>query len=81
MTDPMLDISHLTGKDKIVSYAEKLIVKDHINKIDAELEFNPKVEQQASSGYLSSLKSKLWKSKKRQGDRSDYIKVTIYKAS
>jgi len=42
--DPMLDISHLTSKDKIVSYAEKMIIKDHINKIDAEIEYNPKVE-------------------------------------
>ena len=53
------------------------IVKDHINRIEAEIIYNPA----PSGGYLKSLKSKLWGGSSKPKMLPDTIQIIIYQTA
>eukprot|EP00347_Sterkiella_histriomuscorum_P017855 403347716 len=75
ITDPTIQISGLTYGDRIHNYIGNAIYRDEVNKIEAEIIYNPT----ESTGYLSSLKSKWWSSKKQP--LTDIIEVRISQVS
>ena len=74
ITDPSIEISGLTYGDRIHNYIGNAKYTDHLNKLEAEVTYNPK---ESGSGYFSNIKSKWWSGKKQQ--LTDLIDVKIYK--
>lgn len=55
--DPTIELSGLTYGDRVHNYVGVSKITDHINRIEAEIIYNPKA---SDSGYFKSFKSKLW---------------------
>ena len=59
--DPNIELSGLTYGDRIHNMVGVAKITDHINRIEAEVVYNPKT---SDASYLSSFKKKLWGSSK-----------------
>jgi hypothetical protein len=70
--DPNIEISGLTYGDRVHNMQGSLIIIDHINKLEAEVIYNP----QQTKGVLKSFRNKLWKSTNAVLP-TDYISIII----
>lgn len=61
--DPNIEISNLTGSEKLHNMVGQMIITDHINKLEAVITYNPKPE--GGTSVFKSLKNKLLKSGNR----------------
>ncbi len=72
--DPTIEISNLTGSERIHNMMGQMVITDHINKLEAVITYNPKPE--GGSSVFKSLKNKFMKSG-QQGQLSDYFTIAI----
>lgn len=73
--DPNIEISNLTGNERVHNLIGQMIITDHINKLEAVVTYNPKPE--GSSGMFQSLKNKF----KKQTQLSDALQIQIFQKS
>ena len=58
--DPNIEISNLTGTERIHNMMGQMVITDHINKLEAVITYNPKPE--GGTSVFKSLKNKFMKS-------------------
>jgi len=68
--EPVADVYGVLSGEKIYNYIGTLTIKDHINKIEVEIVYNPK------QGLLSGLKSKIGGSSSR--GKTDSVIINFY---
>ncbi len=75
LKDPIAEITGLISGERIQNFSGQTTIKDHINKIEAEIVYNPKVAQ----GYLKKI-SNWWagSTQDKAKQPTDIIEVTIY---
>lgn len=75
--DPTIEIQGMAYGDRVFNLGGVGHIKDHINRIEAEITYNAQDEE--SSGYLKSFKSKIWgSSKPKKQAFTDNIKIEIF---